>query len=390
MTFYPRQKIFEHQDERSPNLIDVLPRRVVLRRDIEPWAHLILHKHVRTPVVGVRVVHGPDAWGKRARDLAAHPPQRIEVDNDRFFQAVWPLFLEVVEREWDPSKFHLVLHSSGLDSRLISAALRTLCRYYGPDWLGDVLFVECDGEAATFRALMGATGWAPEQYAVYRDQLVAPDGTLAPDYHLYSLEFAHAWERLNGYTAFPLNCWWEPVQWLQEQGRIPGDEDLQCWTGHAANTITRFWNEARGIAHLFKFHWSTAYAQFGLKGAWVHPFLDLDYIRTVYRHSLGRADYRQMILERVLPEAASIAPDTWQQRQARGHRDAHPVLLDHALADYRRSWYGREVRPDLRPDPPAFEGRPRQLAYTEWWCAWALASLCEHLRDNGYTIDVQA
>lgn len=388
-SFYPRQKVFECAGKRSANLIDVLPRRVTLRRDVEPWAHLIVHRRDRTPFAGVRVAKGRTVWGEACLDLADHPPRRIEVDDARFFDEVWPVFLGIVERAWDPAKFHFVLHSSGLDSRLISAAIRALARKNGPDWLGDVLFVECDGEAGTFKALMEATGWKPHQYAVYRQAYIDPAGRLYPGYHLYSLEFAHAWRRLNGYAAFPINCWWEPVQWFQESGRIPGDADLQCWTGHAANTITRFWHEPYGIRHLFRFHWHTAYAQYGLKGTWVHPFLHLDYIRAVYQHGLGRRDYRAMILDRVLPEAASIPPDTWQQRQARGHRDAHEVLLKHALADYRQSWYGREVRPDLQPDPPEWMGRPRQLSYTEWWCAWALASLCEHLREHGYIIDVQ-
>ncbi|GAH77103.1 unnamed protein product, partial [marine sediment metagenome] len=46
----------------------------------------------------------------------------------------------VIERSWDPGQFHLVLHSSGYDSRIISKTIVNLRDKYGESWLGDVLF----------------------------------------------------------------------------------------------------------------------------------------------------------------------------------------------------------------------------------------------------------
>ena len=86
-----------------------------------------------------------------------------------------------IERSWEPDRIHVMPHSSGFDSRLISAILRRLGEKNGMDWLGQLYFVCWQPEIPEFLRLMVHFGWParmiipvypwrqPEDY--YRDIL---------------------------------------------------------------------------------------------------------------------------------------------------------------------------------------------------------------------------
>jgi hypothetical protein len=70
---------------------------------------------------------------------------------------------------WDSNRFHLVMCSAGMDSRIIAWILAGLRNKMGKDWLGEIHF-RCHGfEAIIFKHVMKKQGWKNEQYSVYKD-----------------------------------------------------------------------------------------------------------------------------------------------------------------------------------------------------------------------------
>ena len=56
----------------------------------------------------------------------------------------------IIERDWDPDKFHLLFHSSGYDSRIFSSILMKLREKHGEGWIGKILFLCWEPEGALF------------------------------------------------------------------------------------------------------------------------------------------------------------------------------------------------------------------------------------------------
>jgi hypothetical protein len=70
---------------------------------------------------------------------------------------------------WDSNRFHLVICSAGMDSRVISWVLANLRDTMGKDWIGDIQF-RCHGyEGQTFKDIMMRQGWKKGQYSVYKE-----------------------------------------------------------------------------------------------------------------------------------------------------------------------------------------------------------------------------
>jgi len=70
---------------------------------------------------------------------------------------------------WDSNRFHLVMCSAGIDSRIVSWILTGLRNKMGKDWLGDIHF-RCHGfEGSIFKQIMKKQKWKEEQYSVYKD-----------------------------------------------------------------------------------------------------------------------------------------------------------------------------------------------------------------------------
>lgn len=70
---------------------------------------------------------------------------------------------------WNSNRFHLVICSAGMDSRVISWVLANLREKMGKDWVGDIHF-RCHGyEGPTFKEIMRKQRWKSQQYSVYKE-----------------------------------------------------------------------------------------------------------------------------------------------------------------------------------------------------------------------------
>lgn len=277
----------------------------------------------------------------------------------------------VIERYWNPSKFHVIFHSAGWDSRIINAAIRTLYRHYGQDWLGDILFLCNRWEAEPFREIMKLSGWT--QYAVY------DEGDALRHFASTLTDFPNAYRKLNAPVPICGNLWWYLIEWAQSKDILPADDQLQAFGGYWANET---WECARlGITEWFKryqdWYFYNVMAAFPFKaGEMVFPLTHIDVIRAVMGRSgdiTGNA-LRQLIAQTFQPETAHIPNPGQDDRR-------HPIAIDLmniAQADYCKSWYSTHVDPHPGVSPHS--------EFSKWWSNWTLASLCEHLIQSGKEI----
>ncbi len=130
----------------------------------------------------------------------------------------------VIAAAWRPDAFHLVFHSSGYDSRIISAAIQQLLGENGPEWLGKgLLFLSNRWEAANFRAIMRAAGWEEQYYAAYDE---------GPDDEHFALGLEDIWQ----FAPLPIpgNLWHYLPKWARSKGLLP-DSGIQSFCGLWAN-----------------------------------------------------------------------------------------------------------------------------------------------------------
>jgi hypothetical protein len=305
--------------------------------------------------------------------------------------------LFVVENTWDPNKFHVLPHSGGFDSRLISLILKRLKEKHGKDWLGDYLFVESHGESDFFYSLIDANGWDRSKCVVINE------GVDPSEAHAHNFEFTNAWKRGNGYIGWPVNVWYHQVEWLQNKGLVPTDDNqIQCYTGYGANETTRSMHKthmfhdakfpsaykpAHGVGWYFPWHYHHDLSGFALKGNWVHPYYSFDYLREFVTFSKGHIEQLPpgfslsgVVLREIEPELASVHKPVTKEIKRKGYFRISDRLLNQTIADYRSSWYGKNIKPGVKPT--------NNLIYCDWWGSWYVASFCEYLLKSGHSIKV--
>lgn len=281
-----------------------------------------------------------------------------------------------IYRTWDPKKFHVVSHSSGYDTRLISIAIKNLYNDLGDEWLGDLVFAEGDGEGAQTKLVLGKLGWGDFPFYVYNE------GVDVHEYHARSVNFHTVYAKFNGMTGFPLNVWYDPYEGLQEKGLIPADDKIQCYTGYGSNEIAKAFNNFGGFPWYTDWIYYHPLSIFKLKGDWVHPFYHLPLWRYLMQYRKWR--YRNCGIAKYAIKY--ISPETWNmQGMTVAQREPTVRLLSdrlikQAIEDYDHSWYGQNMHPGIRPTTNLMD-------YSPWWGEWCLASLCEHLLETGHTIN---
>jgi len=64
------------------------------------------------------------------------PLNRKNISRKEFIIKYIDLFRQSIYENWDPSKMHIILHSSGFDSRILSGILLRLYNELGDSWMG--------------------------------------------------------------------------------------------------------------------------------------------------------------------------------------------------------------------------------------------------------------
>lgn len=279
------------------------------------------------------------------------------------------LFEEVVEREWEPEKFHFVLHSSGYDSRMLSEAIRRIWKRRGDAWLGKVLFVCNKFEGDEFKKIMEYQGWDKDQF------MVVGENTHIEQYHAPSLDFETAWKRLNCIFGLPVNLFYYPIEAAQVAGIAPADEEVQSWCNYL---IPIDYTLKLDLWDRYRFLYFHGMGGRNFKGEnmefpGAHPYL----LSVAYQYETElplNAIKREMVRE--MDRKLFELQETSVNLQGDWGRPISNRLYRTAVAKYEQSWYGRQV----------MEVPEQTVNFSRWWRRWSIASFCQHLIKDGYRL----
>jgi len=381
---YRRERIYKSEIGKSHAFHEVCPKKLTLRKDLHPriFKPIILDGWTGTIFNEVNVVPFNEAYSNEL-NFGQKKMKKIKVSKKEFAEIMLDLLTNVIESTWDSNKFHVIPHSSGYDSRLISTVLKYLKKKNGDSWFGDYVFIESNGESELFKQMM--EGW--------QKHIVMYEGKDPSEAHSHSFEFKDAWKA--GLIGFPVNSWYSQVKWLQDMGIAP--KEVQCYTGYGANETTTVIKKPSLYANAnyhpeykpnnlglyFAWHYLHQLSGFTLNGDWIHPFYSLDYLEALARYSQDHIEHlrpglsaSKTILEVIEPKLAKIHKMVRGEVKKKGFFTVSNRIINQAVKDYKSSWYG-----ERHPIQPT-----KTIIYCEWWWSWRVASLCEYLLEQEHTI----
>lgn len=364
----------------STNYIEILPKVLTLNREFKPSRKSTGNS--MTPFKEIELVPAEEIVNSEMRSVFAEKISIIEETRAQLCEKLISRLKEIVSENWDSKAINIVMHSSGLDSRMLSWLIKTLHNEYGNDWLGRVIFICSNPEAESFKSIIDYVGWNADQSFVPEDE---EEGAT---YSLILSDFRNAWRKCNGRWMYPINMFYYfPTLALKYYGLL--GHRVHLWTGLFGNEIAPHVSGNDGnrwLTHQYKwlYHLSAFSARPAFGNRYIKPYTDLEYLRLILISTvhLTPQRFREVLLRTMDPELLRFP-----NLNAAGHRTYHlpEEALDFAVRQYERSWYGREIY--------------RKLIFPKWndtstiWDLyfsslnhWGLASLVEHLRKNGYKI----
>jgi len=206
-----------------------------------------------------------------------------------------------IEAQWTPGKIHIMPHSSGYDSRLISAILMRLADKNGIEWLGEMRFVCWEPEIRYFRRLMHHMGW-PEHF-------ICPvkEGAGPVDYYGEVIDF----DLIGALYSENERLWAGPAlgrKWMQAQGL---DED-QC-EGISAlfGDETMKWHRLRwgNVAYLLACYlFENPSPWTGSRIPFMAPFVSEPWLALITRYRIGCSvdDFKLAMIHMVDPDLVNL------------------------------------------------------------------------------------
>jgi len=325
----------------------------------------------RTLFKEVKVLPAREIITPRVRRALRATPERYEKKVD-LLEAIHRQLKNTILENWKPEMFHVVLHSSGIDSRVVAWIIREIYQEKGDSWLGDVLFVCSKWEAESFKQIMRYEGWEESQYLVVRE-----GAKYERYYEPWLTNFEDAWVWSNGVEAIPVNLFW----YLVEAAEEIGGTNTQVFSGSWGNTVLDSASGPEAGETLRKkykmFYWGVGCRRPFKGKECVYPYTDSDlawYIGTS-KVRLGK----QLRFEFVKYLDDKLSGFVNMDSDGDRHRRIAQDIINKMVSDYDGSWYGKQVAPGARP-------KHKTTEFQSFWSRWTSASLCEYLRKNGYQI----
>lgn len=282
-----------------------------------------------------------------------------------------------IDSVWVPDKTHVVFHSSGLDSRILSGCIRKLYRERGRSWLGDVLFLSNRWEAKSFYEIMRLQGWNRSQYAAYIE------GS-ADEHYGRVLDFERYWYTANAPYPHSGCVLTYLAEWAQEKGLLPSGKCLQAFNGHGCEGrgsregAWRLQGSAEATARAIWDYASWAY--YTAAGSYFPNNVHANFVLAeegVVNAGLGwntKRSMRKAIVDRLCPEIKHL-PN--MHKSDSGHPIGNQVR-ETAERQFAESHYARLTKTTWKA--------PMKSGFDRRWAIWGLASLVEHLHQQGVEI----
>lgn len=283
-----------------------------------------------------------------------------------FINGVLETLKEYIKETWSKTKHHVVFHSSGWDSRIISTIIRQLYVELGDSWLGELKFVCMGSECKNVKSILEIEGWNSELGIILQ---------LDDAYFMHNLNFQMVWKYVNGYAPYPINNSLWGVNELKRRHMIPeSPSETQVWAASFFNELISFISnrERNTVNDFLKRYYYCTYAQFAsaLPYDFVQPILNEDTIRFFLSFKTKfPKNLRHLAVKKLNPKLVDVLP-------CPSTRPPIPVVhLDRVRGDYKNSWYGTNILQSQK-----FTDK---LMYSGWWSAWSTASFIEYLIKQG-------
>lgn len=360
----------------STSMSRVIPRDLTLYSELDPAMWSSMRRRRGQTIFHEVELASFDKWHPQAsRLLPLDSVKPEQVSENYFANVVFAALRESVHELWNTKKSHCIFTSSGYDSRLLAFIIMSLYKEFGDTWLGNTVFLECNGEPTGFLNAMEAIGWDRSRCFVYNEG--APVG----DYHAASIDFESAWTRNEDLAGNPSAFSWVGLDWIMKQDIIPSDAQLFSGffsnelAGAVMNGITMYDTFER----LYYRHLPNKLLKTSVKTA--RPYQSLDVMEAVIKYSDGhlkpKGGIAYPVLKHCAPSALANLPNAEYPILTYHLSD---TIMERAIADYRASWYGAKY-PDIIPPP--------LICKNMAWAYWAVASYCEYLINSSYSILVE-
>jgi len=201
----------------SSDLRTVLPKQLTV---LSKYRRLIWQNGGNTLFRGIVMLPLRESLDSEGLALFDIPIGTREMSYGEYLQAMVEELRITVWNTWDPEKFHVVWHSGGYDSRIMSAAI---CDLFGPN-IDNVLFICFGSECNVSKQILEAEGWP-------RDRFVALDVDWIID-HNTDMHDMGRW--INGVTLQSLAFNHLTIEYLQSLDLIPNNDNvIQIYNGRS-------------------------------------------------------------------------------------------------------------------------------------------------------------
>jgi len=321
-------------------------------------------------------------------DLKDIPIKRREkIDLDTFIQKFVERLSEYIYGIWNPKAHHIILHSSGWDSRILSSIILDLYNKLGDEWLGDVMFVCWGEEAKSFYNIMSVEGWSDNQYIAF--------SKLNKEYLEYHLDFDNVWRRLNGTSNYPSSHFYWVLDMLRDKEMISNNlEGVELWAASYFNEmfaamenkwvnskiairtklilrlLSKYSPRIDTIPKFIDMYYHSRYADFSsvLPCPLIQPLLNFDSLQLITQSKIRYPkDIRMRIVKYTNPDILNIPSLTDTIVQVPGN------VGDRLKKQYKESWYGKQNKIRVYTD---------KITPSPWWAHWSAASFCEYLHNR--------
>lgn len=361
---------------------DILPKILTLNRQFKPS-----RENMTTPFREVELMPAGKVINSEMRSVFAEKPSTIKQTKGELCKKLISRLKKVVSENWDSKAVNIVMHSSGLDSRILSWTIKRLHDERGNNWLGRVVFICSNPEAQSFKSIFRHVGWKPEQCFIPQDE--EQGITYAP----ILSDFKNGWRTCSGTWMYPINMFYYLPVLALKYYRLSANK-VHFWTGLMGNELAPFASTKEGnrLAHQYNclYYFGDFCARPAFGDRYIRPFTDLEYLQLVARSTvrLGSKYFRAILLEAMDPKLSRFV-----NLNSAGHRAYHipEKALHVATHEYDRSWYGWKMHRKLIFPSWPLKRHSSQKKYWSMYFSplshWGLASLCEHLLENGYKIE---
>ncbi len=344
----------------------------------------------KTPFFEIENVPYEKCFSQAYKDLLTLPNEnKAEVALKHSIDVQYTLLKDYIYSKWDNSKFNIIFHSSGYDSRILSLIIRELYEEHGKEWLGKMVFLCHDPEGGIFNHIMVNEGWG------YSNSIVNYDHECLGWRNREVFDFNKMWKFLNGPSDFPASPDAVFFDRLYKGNWFNTDKkDCRFWFGSFGNEVFNFFVLQNKVFKDFcdTFYYSR-YARFvsyfDVKNI-INPFLDPKRVEYLLSIKLLNAPtdqniFKQLIIDKSRLGSVLDSVPVFPPEKLKDSWCCPEMLFNKLVKDYEKSFFYKKVGDSGYRD--RFFGLSKEQ--NEWWSDCTLASLCDELIRRGVKIKLK-